>query len=202
MPSANRGCGCACRSRFGAGLCRGVGRLDSSSDIGSSGNIGSSGDRGTRSGFSTGRRPVQPHEFPSRSARSPGTESQAGGTGSRACASGRVCAARAMLVPLRTRDGVDAWRRVLKSSLGLIFCWTPCCLCDRNHIVRRCDPADSGLRFSRGRVDQGSQREAIMKKYIIVSITALMLAAGMSAAPVSAKPMCSISFPLMLGVGY
>jgi hypothetical protein len=41
-----------------------------------------------------------------------------------------------------------------------------------------------------------------MKTRIILSITTLILVAGLLAAPANAKPACGITFPIMLGVGY
>lgn len=41
-----------------------------------------------------------------------------------------------------------------------------------------------------------------MKKHVILTITALIVIAGLSAAPASAKPTCALAFPVMLGVGY
>ena len=51
-----------------------------------------------------------------------------------------------------------------------------------------------------GRIDP--EREATMKTRIVLSITALILIAGLSAAPANAKPIRAVVFPIVLGVGY
>lgn len=46
--------------------------------------------------------------------------------------------------------------------------------------------------------------QVAMKRYVLLSIAALILAAGLSAAPANAQPGCDLghAFVLMLGVGY
>jgi hypothetical protein len=41
-----------------------------------------------------------------------------------------------------------------------------------------------------------------MNKRIVLTLTTLILIAGLSAAPASAKPQCAMAFPIVLGVGY
>ncbi len=41
-----------------------------------------------------------------------------------------------------------------------------------------------------------------MKKHIVLTLTTLILIAGLSAAPASARPGCAVAFPIVLGVGY
>jgi hypothetical protein len=44
--------------------------------------------------------------------------------------------------------------------------------------------------------------EPTMKKSVVLTLATLILIAGLSAAPASAKSQCAMAFPILLGVGY